>query len=154
MVIMILHSREADAVVDEPSTVRRARVPFRKRSIVDKFHRDNSVDIRFQAPSNVKWAPYNHLHSSNYTRVHCDTVSDVMVMRVNTSPNTYVRVTQKQYNKDMLDLLTVEAAEHYAQIAAAPHRTVKGLDPEFNPDCPPQNHKVAVWIASNGRMRR
>jgi hypothetical protein len=70
--------------------------PFRKRSIVDKFQRDNSDDILFQAPSDIKWAPYNRLHTSNYSRVHYDTVSDVMAMRVNSSPNTYVQVTQKQ----------------------------------------------------------
>jgi hypothetical protein len=61
--------------------------PFHKRSIINEFQRDNSVDILFQAPSDIKWAPYNHLHSNNYTRVHYDLVSDVMVMRVNTSPN-------------------------------------------------------------------
>jgi hypothetical protein len=36
----------------------------------------------------------------------------------------------------MLDLLLVKvaAAEHYAHLAAAPHRTLKGLDPEINPE--------------------
>jgi hypothetical protein len=73
--------------------------PFRRRSIVNKFQQDNSVDILFQAPSYIKWAPYNCLHTSNYTRVHYDTVSDVMVTSVNSSPNTFVSVTpsQKQY---------------------------------------------------------
>ncbi len=51
------------------------------------------------------------MHASNYTRAHYDTVSYVMVMRVNSSPNTYVLVTQKQYNIDMLDLLKVAAAD-------------------------------------------
>ena len=69
-----------------------------------------------------------------------------MVMPVYSAPNTYVRVTQKQYNMDMLDLLKVAAAEHYAHLAAASHRTLKGLDPEFNPDRPqaPNNYKDAV----------
>jgi hypothetical protein len=36
--------------------------PFRKRSIVDKFQSDDSVDILFQAPSDIKWTTYNLLH--------------------------------------------------------------------------------------------
>jgi hypothetical protein len=68
-----------------------------------------------------------------------------MVMRVNTSPNTFVHVTQKQYNKDMLDLLKVAAAEHYAHLAVVPHHTLKGLDPEINPDCPPKNKDREQW---------
>ncbi len=67
-----------------------------------------------------------------------------MVMQVNSASKTYVRVTQKQYNMDMLDLLKVAAAEHCAHLAAASHRTLKGLDPEINPDRPPKNYKDAV----------
>jgi hypothetical protein len=67
-----------------------------------------------------------------------------MVMQVNSAPKTYVRVTQKQYNMDMLDLLKVAAPEHYAHLATTPHRTLKGLDPEINPDCPPKSYKDAV----------
>ena len=54
--------------------------PFRLCSIVDKFQKtENSYDILHQTPSQVKWEPYNKLHISNYKRVHCDAVSDVMV---------------------------------------------------------------------------
>ncbi len=67
-----------------------------------------------------------------------------MVMLVNSAPKTYVRVTQKQYNMDMLDLLKVAASKHYAHLAAAPHSTLKGLDPEINPDSSPKNYKDAV----------
>jgi hypothetical protein len=112
--------------------------PFRKRSIVDKFQRDNSVDILFEAPLDIKWTTYNRLHVSNYTKVHYDPASDIMVVQV-AAPKTYVRVTQKQYSMDMLDLLKVAAAEHYAHLAAASHRTLKELDPEINPDSPPKN---------------
>jgi hypothetical protein len=80
-----------------------------------------------------------------------------MVMRVNSSPNTFVWVTQKQYNMDMLDLLKVAAAEHYAHLAAAPHSTLKGLDPTINPDHPPKSYKDAVSCkdhTSNGRRQR
>jgi hypothetical protein len=64
--------------------------------------------------------------------------------RVNPSQNTLVQVTQKQYNMDMLDLLKVAATKHYAHLAAASHSTLRGLDPEINPDCPPKNYKNAV----------
>jgi hypothetical protein len=67
-----------------------------------------------------------------------------MVLRVNSAQETFVRVTQKQYNMDMLDLLKVAAEEHYAHLAAASHRILKGLDPEINPDRPPKNYKDAV----------
>ena len=66
-----------------------------------------------------------------------------MVLQVNSAPETYVQVTQKQYNMDMLDLLKVAAEEHYAHLAAS-HRILKGLDPEINPDRPPKNYKDAV----------
>ena len=66
-----------------------------------------------------------------------------MVLRVNTAPETFVRVTQKQYNMDLLDLLKVAAEEHYARLAAASHRILKGLDPEINPDRP-SKYKDAV----------
>jgi hypothetical protein len=45
---------------------------------------------------------------------------------------------------DMVDLLKVAAAEHCAHLAATSHRTLKGLDPEINPDCPPKIYKDAV----------
>ncbi len=64
------------------------------------------------------------------------------------TPKTYVQVTQKQYNMDMLDLLKVAAAEHYAHLAAAPHHTLnlslKALDPMINPNRPPESYKDAV----------
>jgi hypothetical protein len=44
----------------------------------------------------------------------------------------------------MLDFLKVAAAEHYAHLAAAPHSTLKGLDPKINPDLPPKSYKHAV----------
>jgi hypothetical protein len=40
-------------------------LPFRKRSIVDKFQRDYLVDILFQGPSDIQWTPYNRLQVSN-----------------------------------------------------------------------------------------
>jgi hypothetical protein len=45
---------------------------------------------------------------------------------------------------DMLDLLKVAGAEHYAHLAVACHRTLKRLDPDINPDSPPKSYKDAV----------
>jgi hypothetical protein len=67
-----------------------------------------------------------------------------MVIRIYSSSKTYLRVAQKQYNMDMLDLLMVAAAEQYAHLGAAPHHTLKGLDTEINPDSPPKSYKDAI----------
>jgi hypothetical protein len=74
-------------------------------------------DILYQTPSQVKWEPYNILQVSNYKKVYYDVVSDVMVLQVNTSENTSVRVTQKQFNTELLDLLTIAATEQQVQLA-------------------------------------
>ncbi len=39
---------------------------------------------------------------------------------------------------------TISTAEHYAHLAAAPHRTLKGLDLEINSESLPKNYKDAV----------
>ncbi len=52
----------------------------------------------------VKWVPYNKQHVSNYLRVHYSPASDLMVLQVNTAENTFVQVTQTQFNIDMLRL--------------------------------------------------
>ena len=56
--------------------------PFRKRSMMEKHVMDNSTDMLFQHPSNVKWVPYNKFHVGNYDKVHYDKISDVVVLRV------------------------------------------------------------------------
>ena len=73
-------------------------------------------------------------------------MSDVMVykMQFNTRENTFVRVTQKQYNTDLLELLTIRAREQQAHSACAAHRTLKGLDPDIDPDSAPKNFKDAM----------
>ncbi len=63
--------------------------------MVEQFQSDNSTDILYKNPSDVKWIPYNKLQIANYTRVHYDLTSDVMVMRVNTEVNTYTGVIQR-----------------------------------------------------------
>ena len=75
------------------------------------------------------WEPYNKLHISNYKKVHYNVVSNVMVLQVNTRENTFVRVTQKQFNTNLLDLLIIAATEQQAHLASAGHSTLKALDP-------------------------
>ena len=67
-----------------------------------------------------------------------------MVLQVNTRENTFVRVTQKQYNTDLLELLTIRAREQQAHFAGVAHRTLKGLDPDIDPDSAPKNFKDAM----------
>ncbi len=42
--------------------------PFRKRRIVEKHLIDDSTDMLFQSPSNVKRVPYNKFHVENYDK--------------------------------------------------------------------------------------
>ena len=118
--------------------------PFRKKKVVEQYQSDNSTDILYRNPSDVKWIPYNKLHVSNYTGVHYDSTSDVMVMRVNTENNSYTRVTQKQWLMDKLDLTKAIFEEQQANFAGVTHRTLKGLPPSINPDRPPKNYKDAM----------
>ncbi len=120
--------------------------PFRKATIVDKYRIDCANNILFQDPAQFKWttSSYNKLHISNYKRVHYDLISDVMVLQLNTAERTFVRVTQKQFNFDMLDLLKAAAEQHQAHFAGTHHSTLQGLDPAINPDRPPRNLKDAM----------
>jgi hypothetical protein len=53
--------------------------------------------IFFSGLQRISSGLLTHLHVSNYTKVHYDTASDIMVMWVNSAPNTYVRVTAVQH---------------------------------------------------------
>jgi hypothetical protein len=55
-----------------------------------------------------------------------------MVLKVNTTENTFVQVTQKQFNIDMLDNLKAVAEEHQAHFASVNHPTLQGLDLSTN----------------------
>ena len=68
------------------------------------FQSDNSTDILFTHPLDVTWIHYNKLHAADYTRVHYDSTSDVMVMRVESKVNTFTRVNQLKWCMDKLDL--------------------------------------------------
>ena len=71
--------------------------PFRNKEMIEKYQSDQATDILFRTESDVKWITYNPLHISNYTRVHFDPASDMMVMRVNTETNSFTRVTQLKW---------------------------------------------------------
>ena len=112
--------------------------------MVEQFQSDNSTDILFTNPSDVAWIPYNKLHIAEYTRVHYDPTSDVMVMRVQSKDNTFTRVTQLKWCMDKLDLAKAVTEEHQANFAGSTHRTLKGLPTSINPDRPPKNFKDAM----------
>ena len=111
--------------------------PFRKEKVVEQYQSDQSTDILYRSQSNVKWIPYNRLHISNYTRIHYDSASDMMVMRVNTEANTYTRVTQHQWLMEKLDLSKAVLEEQQANLAGISHSTLKGLPTSIDPDRPP-----------------
>ena len=61
---------------------------------MDQFLSDNSTDKLYQHASDVKWIPYNKLHVGNFEKVHYDTKSDVVVLKVRSQENTYIRAIQ------------------------------------------------------------
>jgi hypothetical protein len=69
-----------------------------------------------------------------------------MVLQVNTREHTFDRVTQKQFNTDQLNLLTIAATEQQAHLASAGHSTLKGLDLDIDPDRAPKNFKDAMSL--------
>jgi hypothetical protein len=94
--------------------------PFRNKEMIEKYQSDQSTDILFQTESDVTWIPYNPLHISNYTRVHFDPASDLMVMRVNTETNSFTRVNQLKWLQDKLALSNAVIDEQTAYIAGIP----------------------------------
>jgi len=118
--------------------------PFRNKEMIEKYQSDQSTDILFRTESDVKWIPYNPLHISNYTRVHFDPASDLMVMRVNTETNSFTRVTQLKWIQDKLALANTVIEEQTAYFAGISHRTLKGLPKSVDPDRPPKNYKDAM----------
>ena len=118
--------------------------PFRKKQMVEQFKSDNATDILFTHASDVNWIPYNKLHVADYKRVHYDSTSDIMVMRVQSKDNTFTRVTQLKWCMDKLDLDKAQQEEHQANFAGSTYRTLKGLPTSINPDRPPRNFKDAM----------
>ena len=78
-----------------------------------------------------------------------------MVLQVNTKENTFVQVTQTQFNIDMLDQLKAATEDQYANMASVDHRKLEGLDPAVNPDHPPKNYKDVCLVVTgkNGQLQ-
>ncbi len=78
---------------------------------MDQFLSDNSTDILYQHASNVTWVPYNKLHVGNYEKVHCDIMSDVVVLKGMSKENTHTRAIQGKELSDMVALEKVRDKE-------------------------------------------
>ncbi len=86
------------------------------------------------------------MHIGNYMRVHYDSTSDSMVMRVNTEVNTFTRVTQIQWLQDKVALSKAVLEEQQAHFAGMPRHTLKleGLPTSIDPNWQPKNYKDAM----------
>ena len=70
-----------------------------------------------------------------YEKVHYDTQSDVLILRLTNAENTYAKTTHIQYLKDILDRQTAFVASLH---------TTKGLPDYIDPTRPPKNYKDAM----------
>ena len=79
--------------------------------MVEQFLSDHFTDILFKSASvvTVKWVVYNKLHVENYSKVHHDKVSDVIVLRVDSQENTFTLVLMHEW---VLDKLELEQVHH------------------------------------------
>ncbi len=109
---------------------------------------DNSNDILYPYASDVKWVSYNKLHVGIYEKVHYDTMSDVVVLKVGSKENTYTRAIQDKWLNDKVASDKVHDKEFktplYAYTAGISHKPLSGLDPRINPDKPPRNFRNAM----------
>ncbi len=110
---------------------------------------DNSTDILFKSASDVKLFVYNKLHVGNYSKVHHDKVSDVIVLRVNSQENTFTQVLMHKWVLEKLELEQVHNREIQANFVEITYRPLRGLDPRINPDEPPRNYKEAMKAIDN-----
>jgi hypothetical protein len=106
--------------------------------MVEQVQSDDSTDKLYRNQSDVKLVPSNLWHIANYTRVHYNTTSDIMVMLANTEVNRYTLVTQHQWLMDKVSLEAASAEELQANFAGVSHWTLKGLPPSIDPDLPPR----------------
>ncbi len=67
-----------------------------------------------------------------------------MVLKVNTSENTFVQVTQNKFNIDKLDQLKRVSKEQYAFMARVNDWTQEGSDSSICSDSQPKNYKDAM----------
>jgi hypothetical protein len=76
--------------------------PFQNKEKIENYQFDQAVHILFRTESDIKWIPYHPMHISNYTRVHFDVASNIMVMHFYTEVKMFTIVTQIQWLKDLL----------------------------------------------------
>ncbi len=74
------------------------RIP--EQDMIEKYKSDISTDILFRTEQDIKWIHYNRLHIGNYTRVHYDITSDMIVMRIHTEVYTFTQITQIKWLQD------------------------------------------------------
>jgi hypothetical protein len=60
--------------------------------------------IYIKSALDVKWKVHNKLHVENYSKVHHDKVSNVIVLQVNCQENTFTRVLMHKWVLDKLEL--------------------------------------------------
>ena len=86
----------------------------------------------------------------NYDKVHYDTKSDVIVLKVMSKESTYTRAIQGKWLSSKVTLTKVNDMETktpmYAFNAGITHRSLKGLDPKINPFKPPRNYGDAMNV--------
>ncbi len=92
----ILDSGGSKNYDNQPGQVFRTRISFSEEEDGGAIPQwsDNSTDILYQYASDVKWVSYNKLHVGNYEKVHYDTMSDVVVLKVGSKENTCTRAIQ------------------------------------------------------------
>ncbi len=64
--------------------------------MVEKHLIDNSINMLFQPPSNVKWVANKKLHVGGYDKVHYDNLNDFMVLLVVSESNTFTRTSMRR----------------------------------------------------------
>ena len=110
--------------------------PYRKQKVLDQDKQDELTNILHRVPSSSNWVPYDKsLPSTMYEKVHYDTQSDVLILRLTNAENTYAKTTHIQYLKDILDRQTAFVASL---------STTKGLPDYIDPNRPPKNYKDAM----------
>jgi hypothetical protein len=86
--------------------------------MVEKHLIDNSTEMLFQYPSDVKGVPYKKLHvgnNGNYAKVHYDNIdkiSDVVVLRVVSDSNTFTSTSKSRWQHNQLSLCTSLVTEN------------------------------------------
>jgi hypothetical protein len=111
--------------------------PYQTREILERDKDNHSTNTLGRVPSGSKWIPYDKSIASNlYEKVHYDSASDVLILRLTTEPNTYIKTTQLQYYRNILDFQTAYVASLV--------RSVQGLPDGIDPDRPRKNFKEAM----------